>query len=216
MLSVPASALALSGPASDTNANTAAPEPQAGKGQRSPSSTGTGARRTIKVISQSHNVLDGRSVLIRGRVLPADAGRRVRLQGHFAEGWRTVAGSRTGAAGGFRLRFKPDGGLQRHLRVQLDGTPASTPAGSVTVYTASVASWYDDGGNTACGFHAGLGVANVSLPCGTKVRLRYGGRTVTATVDDRGPYVGGRTWDLNQGTAAALGFAGVGMIWSSR
>ena len=33
----------------------------------------------------------------------------------------------------------------------------------------------------------------------------YGGRTVVATVDDRGPYVGGRTWDLNQNTAAALG-----------
>ena len=33
-----------------------------------------------------------------------------------------------------------------------------------------------------------------------------GGRTVTAVVDDRGPYVAGREWDLNQNTAAALGF----------
>ena len=89
------------------------------------------------------------------------------------------------------------------------------PAGSVTVFGQSVASWYDDGGNTACGFHAGLGVANKTLPCGSRVAFHYGNRTVTAVVDDRGPYVGGREWDLNQNTAAALGFSGVGTVWSS-
>ena len=36
-----------------------------------------------------------------------------------------------------------------------------------------MASWYyDDAGATACGFHAHYGVANRTLPCGTKVRLR--------------------------------------------
>ena len=88
-------------------------------------------------------------------------------------------------------------------------------AGNATVFDSTVASWYDDGGNTACGFHAGLGVANRTLPCGTKVAFHYGTRTVTAVVDDRGPYVGDREWDLNQNTAAALGFAGVGTVWSS-
>jgi rare lipoprotein A (peptidoglycan hydrolase) len=39
---------------------------------------------------------------------------------------------------------------------------------------------------------------------------------VSATVDDRGPYVGGRDWDLNQKTASALGFSGVGQVWSSQ
>ena len=58
-------------------------------------------------------------------------------------------------------------------------------------------------------------MANKSLPCGTHVTFSYGGRTVVATVDDRGPYVGGRTWDLNQNTAAALGFAGVGTVWDA-
>jgi rare lipoprotein A (peptidoglycan hydrolase) len=38
---------------------------------------------------------------------------------------------------------------------------------------------------------------------------------VTAVVDDRGPYVGGREWDLNQNTARALGFGGVGTVWST-
>jgi rare lipoprotein A (peptidoglycan hydrolase) len=88
-------------------------------------------------------------------------------------------------------------------------------AGKVTTFNQSVASWYEDGGSTACGFHAGMGVANKSLPCGTKVTFRYGGHTATATVDDRGPYVGGRTWDLNQNTAGALGFGGVGTVWST-
>ncbi len=42
-----------------------------------------------------------------------------------------------------------------------------------------------------------------------------GSRTVTAVVDDRGPYVGGRDWDLNQNTAAALGLIGVQTVWST-
>ena len=94
-------------------------------------------------------------------------------------------------------------------------THALGRAGKVTIFNQSVASWYDDAGNTACGFHAGLGVANKTLPCGTRVAFHYGGHTVTAVVDDRGPYVGGRTWDLNQNTAGALGFGGVGTVWST-
>ena len=85
----------------------------------------------------------------------------------------------------------------------------------LSVFTAAAASWYEDAGNTACGYHATYGVANKSLPCGTKVKIRYGGRSVTATVDDRGPYVGGRDWDLSQTTAGALRFGGVGTIWVS-
>jgi rare lipoprotein A (peptidoglycan hydrolase) len=105
------------------------------------------------------------------------------------------------------------------LRVSFPGdrtnARASARAGRVTVYRDSVASWYYDGGTTACGFHAYLGVANRSLPCGTQVRFHYAGHTVTATVDDRGPFVGGREWDLNQNTAGALGFGGVDTVWSS-
>jgi rare lipoprotein A len=92
---------------------------------------------------------------------------------------------------------------------------ASTYAGRVTAFRASLASWFTDAGATACGFHAYYGVANKSLPCGTKVTFHYGGRSVTATVEDRGPYAGGREWDLNQNTARALGFGGVGTVWSS-
>lgn len=76
----------------------------------------------------------------------------------------------------------------------------------------AIASWYYDAGNTACGFHAGMGVANRTLPCGTRVTFYFGGRSVNAVVDDRGPYVYPREWDLNQTVAGALGFTGVATV----
>jgi rare lipoprotein A len=162
-------------------------------------------------------VLAGRPAVYGGRLIPARAGRRVSLQAHFAQGWRTVGAAQTGPTGTFRIHATAPGPQSRRLRIVFAGDQANArsiqPAGTMTVFTADVASWYNDGGNTACGYHAGLGVANRTLPCGTKVRFYYGGRTVTATVDDRGPYVGGRDWDLNQNTAAALGFGGVGTVW---
>ncbi len=164
--------------------------------------------------------LSSRPVHIGGTLLPALSGRRVRLEGHGAHGWHTLSRSRTGSRGGYRLSLAPEAADGRRLRVVFGGDSrnarATRPAGSVTALHPALASWYEDAGNTACGFHAGLGVANRTLPCGTKVTFRNGGRSVTAVVDDRGPYAGGREWDLNQNTASALGFAGVGTVWSSR
>ncbi len=80
----------------------------------------------------------------------------------------------------------------------------------------AVASWYYDEGSTACGFHAEYGVANKTLPCGSKVTLTYGGHTVVAVVDDRGPFVYGRTFDLDQRTAGALGMWGVATVLCSQ
>jgi rare lipoprotein A len=174
----------------------------------------------MRATSRQHDVLAGDPVWVAGRLLPGRAGRTVALQGHSAAGWRTLAHARTGGRGGFAVRYTPGAtGIGRHLRVLFKGDRGNArsvdAAGAMTVYQQSVASWYQDGGSTACGFHAGLGVANRSLPCGTKVRFRHAGHTVTATVDDRGPYVGDREWDLNQNTAAALGFDGVGTVWSA-
>lgn len=59
-----------------------------------------------------------------------------------------------------------------------------------------------------------LTVAHKSLPFGTQVRLTYGGRSVVATVTDRGPFVRGRTWDLSQATKRALGAGGVACVHS--
>ena len=74
-----------------------------------------------------------------------------------------------------------------------------------------LASWYGPGfyGNrTACGQTYTpeiLGVAHLSLPCGTKLTLTYGSRSLTVTVIDRGPYIAGRTLDLSNATKIALG-----------
>ena len=49
------------------------------------------------------------------------------------------------------------------------------------------------------------GVAHKSLPCGTMVTLSHGANTVTVPVVDRGPYIGGREFDLSPRVKAALG-----------
>jgi hypothetical protein len=170
---------------------------------------------------RSIDVLGGQAVDVRGRLLPGVSGRAVRLEGRSGGRWHPLGSARTGKRGGFEIRYRPGGGAVggEQLRVRFAGdrvnTRSSGHAGRVTVFRQSLASWYNDGGSTACGFHASLGVANKVLPCGTKVTFRYGGSTVTAVVDDRGPYVGGREWDLNQNTAGALGFGGVGTVWST-
>jgi hypothetical protein len=170
----------------------------------------------------SIDVLGGHAAVVRGRLLPGVAGRPVRLEGRSGGRWHALAAARTGTRGAFEIRYRPaeaHGAAGQALLVQFRGdrrnSRTSARAGRVIVFRQSLASWYNDGGATACGFHAGLGVANRTLPCGTRVRFRYGGRTVTAVVDDRGPYVGAREWDLNENTAGALGFGGVGMVWSA-
>ncbi len=172
------------------------------------------------VPAQTFNALAGQSIDIRGRLLPGLAGRKVRLQGRGAgSGWQTLATSRTGWRGGFDLHYSTPSTGREQLRVRFAGDRlnawSGVHVGQLIVYRQAVASWYDDAGGTACGFHAYFGVANKSLPCGTNVTFRYNGRSVTAVVDDRGPFVYGRDWDLNQNTAGALGFGGVDVVWSS-
>lgn len=187
-------------------------------GASAPKTVAVAAR--VKVRHRPINVLGGRTVSVRGHLLPGIAGRSVQLQGRSGGRWHTLASARTGSAGRFDLRFRPKRLGSRLLRVRFAGDAgnARTVARSamLTVYHRSVASWYYDAGSTACGFHATMGVANKTLPCGTRVEFFLGGRKVTAIVDDRGPFVAGRNWDLNQNTAGALGVSGVATLWSSR
>ncbi len=160
------------------------------------------------------------SITVSGYLQPVRPGLVVRLQAQNSRGgWQRVAQDLTSRRGRFYLRYTPRS-RQELLRVHFVGSRSNAPvrasAGRVVVFTQSVASWYYDAGSTACGYHATYGVANLSLPCGTKVTFVYHGRSVTATVDDRGPYVSGREWDLSQNTASALGFSGVDDVWASR
>ena len=98
------------------------------------------------------------------------------------------------------------------------GAPAATPAPAGDGWKSAKASWYGPGfiGNTMAGGGAlqwdSMVVAHRSLPFGTMIEFEYNGRTCVAVVQDRGPYAGGRTFDLGPGTAAALGFSGVGTV----
>ena len=183
----------------------------------SPESTVTSGS-VLSTASGSFSSVGGRPVSVAGALLPRGAGRVVSLEARSGRGWRRVASARTRPNGHFTIKWTPSGG-SRVVRVRFAGDKHSAALASgrhqVSVLHGVLASWYNDGGNTGCGFHAGMGVANKTLPCGTKVTLEYGGRTVVATVDDRGPYVGGREYDLNQNVAAALGFGGVGTVESS-
>lgn len=57
-----------------------------------------------------------------------------------------------------------------------------------------------------------LVAAHRSLPCGTELRLRNvaNGRTVTVTVQDRGPYTDGYVLDVSRRAAKRLGFIAQG------
>ena len=66
----------------------------------------------LHVAPRALDVLSGDAIKVRGRLVPGLAGRSVRLQGHSAGGWRTLARGRTAASGGFRLRARPTSGLR--------------------------------------------------------------------------------------------------------
>jgi rare lipoprotein A (peptidoglycan hydrolase) len=97
---------------------------------------------------------------------------------------------------------------------------ASTRRSLVASLDTNLASWYGAplyGNRTACGQtlrRSTLGVANKTLPCGTRVVFGYDGHWVRTRVIDRGPYVDKREWDLTEATADRLHFtnAGVGSV----
>ena len=190
----------------------------------------TAAEPTVKermmsskvVLRVRRHVRTGRIGVAEGQVWPHTGNRRVTLL-LDGEKVRTV---RTGRGGRFRIRFRaPQPGVHRAVvKAHRTGNARAdrTRGKRVYVYRATAASYYGPGlyGNsTACGqtlSPSTVGVANMSLPCGTRVTFRYRGRTVTARVIDRGPYAAGREWDLTAALKAKLGFGSTGTVLSTR
>ena len=133
--------------------------------------------------------------------------------------------------------YRSDGALDTNS-VLLDpdsrAAPSGRPDGSVSQPAAPLGvvvvptwkfdgnvSWYGPGfygKRTACGLamtESLKGVAHRTLPCGTKITFKNpaNGRTVTAPVVDRGPYVSGRQWDLTGGLCLALGHCYTGSLY---
>lgn len=103
---------------------------------------------------------------------------------------------------------------------QSSGTGGSSSGTtSTSSWKSGVASYYGIGdgfmgGTTASGAivtESSMGVAMLNVPLGTYVEISYGGRSVIAVVNDRGPYVHGRVIDMQPAVARALGFLSVGV-----
>jgi peptidoglycan lytic transglycosylase len=162
------------------------------------------------------NVIAGRRANVTGRTGDAIAGRPIVLQRRAGQHWDTVARATTRAGGAFTLRFRPHKPASSRLRLVVDD--ARHEIGRLNVYRRTSVSWYGPGlyGNKlSCGGRltpGTLGVAHKTLPCGTRVTLRHGDHVVRVPVVDRGPYVGGREFDLTAATRARLGFGGVGSM----
>jgi len=181
------------------------------------------ARSHISLHLSTHTVLKGSGLAVRGKVRPSGR-HRVKIVFRGPEGG--VRGVRTKANGTFALRWIPEQTGSYAVRAygvhdrRISGSRSR--ARKLTTYRLAGASYYGPGlwGNgVACGgtlMPGTMGVAHKTLPCGTKVKLRYHGRSVTVPVIDRGPYVAGRDYDLTEAVKRKLGFPGVGTVLASR
>jgi len=172
----------------------------------------------VGVSAKRLNIQTGSRVTVKGRTAaPMTASLQVQRRGR----WVTLDRDRTNRAGKFVLRKRMFSALSTRARVRLNSGETRI-LGRLNVYRRALASWYGPGlfGNKlGCGgtLQVGsLGVANKSLPCGTKVTIRHRGRVVRVRVIDRGPYVGGREYDLTAATARKLGFSGHGPVEVTR
>jgi len=181
------------------------------------------ARAKVSIRHRRLNVVAGRHTTVSGRLVGRGSGHVVLLQRAAAHGrWVTIDRDATNHHGRFRLssRVSRTGTTMLRVRVRHDRALRASvrSVGHLNVFRTVSASWYGPGlygGLLACGGTLGfstMGVAHRTLPCGTKVALRYRGRTVRVRVIDRGPFVAGRDYDLTQATKTALHFGDVGTL----
>ena len=155
----------------------------------------------------------GQAASIRGRLRVRDRNRPVLLE-YFdpTHGWKVAATGTTNATGAFAVVLRPQHIGRFMFRATTPKAAAATTSMTpIEIYRDVVATIFgpgDYGSRTACGQALTpelLGVAHRTLPCGTMVDITYGSLTLTVPVVDRGPFVGGVSYDLTAATAAALG-----------
>lgn len=98
----------------------------------------------------------------------------------------------------------------RAVRTEMPSITGGTSLGS------GIASYYWQPQRVASGgwFNPNaLTAAHRTLPFGTRVRVTNlsNGRSVTVTINDRGPFIRGRVIDLSRAAAAAVGMTGAGL-----
>jgi rare lipoprotein A len=139
------------------------------------------------------------------------ANRRLQPLGHLSDARNTY--SSTASPSNFAPQIAQTTRTNANARATKRGTVAAAilvlllaaPAHAQT--QSGIASTYSYG-PTACGDRKlrAMSAAHRSLPCNTRVRVtRKGGRSVTVTIRDRGPFIRGRIIDLSPDAASALG-----------
>jgi len=178
----------------------------------------TAARGPATAISLSghRNVMAHHVVKFHGRVTPGGS-RAVVVR----VGGRKLR-TRTRSDGAYKVRWRvPSSGTYPARAVAVESSVRSRRL-TVNAFRPAAASYYGPGlygGGLACGGTLSpgkLGVANKTLPCGSRVKLRYRGKTITVPVIDRGPYAGNREYDLTAATKAKLGFPFTGTVLTTR
>jgi len=74
------------------------------------------------------------------------------------------------------------------------------------------ASWFSASHGYCTKHMSGYYAASRTLPCGTRISVSSGGRSVVVTIQDRGPYVSGRILDLSKTAFRKLAPLGSGVI----
>ena len=100
-------------------------------------------------------------------------------------------------------------------------------ASALDVTRAIRASWYDCKKPGECSRHkitangerfnpSARTCAHRTLRFGTRLRVTHRGRSVICRVNDRGPFIKGRSLDLSAGSARAIGMPGVNLVTVER
>jgi hypothetical protein len=186
-----------------------------------PASATAGSKLTVS--AKRLDVRAGRVAVVRGVLHPRASGRIVRLEALRRGRWHQIDADLTSRSGRFVVRYQTRRAASSVVRVRFGGAAGARAShrvvGRLNAFRPAVASWYGPGlyGNRlGCGgtlTPGTIGVAHKYLPCGTTVVLRHGSHVVRARVVDRGPYVGGREFDLTAATKYRLGFGSVGTVW---
>jgi hypothetical protein len=135
---------------------------------------------------------------------------RVALWAFFLALFAIIVAAGTAHASGGGVSAGSSGGSQGTSQ-----SSSSQSAGAGKHWRRGPATYYNMTGRTACGTQLTsntIGVANNTLPCGTKVSFRYKGHIVRAKVIDRGGFGCAPYFDLTYGLKQKLGFPGSGKV----